>query len=184
MLSPMNVTHDTLDELVSRLAAPIGAPELHGLVTGLVAAGGSNDASLRERFGNWLDADPGDADMKVLEGLLSETREALWTHSDLDLRLLIPGDEIPIDVRGAAVFEWCDGFLSGFGGTVGNTNLSPEVSEILQDFAEIARIEDPLGEDEDNEHDLMQVIEYVRMSVAIVFHEHGDPDRHRRSSET
>ncbi len=145
------------------------------MITGLACAGGNKLSNRHQTFASWLDANLAARDAALVEAAFQTTLDSLWAHSDLDLRLMIPEDETAIDVRGAAVFEWCDGFLAGFGAGVGDQahGLSPDVSEILSDFAEISRFEDALDEGEENEQDLMQVIEYVRVSAALIFAELG-----------
>ena len=164
-----------LQKLLRDLRAPIDRAELHGMITGLACAGGNKMSFRHQTYSDWLDAPLPAKDAALVETVFQTTLDSLWTYSDLDLVLMIPDDDSPIDARAAAVFEWCDGFLAGFGVGLGNntSDLSPDMSEILSDMAEIARFEDVLDEDEANEKDLMEIVEFVRISAALVFAEHG-----------
>ena len=50
-------------------------------------------------------------------------------------------------------------------------NLGEDATEILTDFARIAGISDEVTDGEENEVDLMEILEYVRISVLLIFTE-------------
>jgi len=164
-----------IEDLARRFGASISASTLHGQLTGMVCGGAGSNADERLRvYAAWLGAEPDRDAIAVIDSLYRVTCDALWQHSDLDLRLLIPADSTPIGHRAAAIAAWCDGFLTGFGAAASPSRaLSPDVGELLQDFSRIAAIDEAMPEDDDNEHDLMQIVEYVRVGVALVFAECG-----------
>jgi uncharacterized protein YgfB (UPF0149 family) len=43
----------------------------------------------------------------------------------------------------------------------------------LQDFSDIARMEEPMNDDEESEQALHEVVEYVRISALLCFNELG-----------
>ncbi len=77
-----------------------------------------------------------------------------------------------MEQRVIAMSEWCQGFLLGFGtsGVTGDTSLTAETSEALRDFAEFVQI-DP--EQADDESDLMELVEYIRVASLTIFAEIG-----------
>ena len=92
----------------------------------------------------------------------------------------MPSDDAPLAEQVEALAVWCQGFLSGIGGTAPAAARSSAegdaLGEILRDFAEISRA--GLSDDEAAGHDqpdfaLAEIHEYVRVSVQIVFEELG-----------
>jgi len=97
---------------------------------------------------------------------------------EFELQLLLPDDEMSLEIRGIALTEWCQGFLSGLD-TAGLDNteiLSDANKELIEDLYKISRLE---TEDLDEyagqgESDLMELIEYVRVGVILIYDEfHG-----------
>ena len=82
--------------------------------------------------------------------------------------LLLPDDETPLADRAAALGQWCQGFLGGFGLTAREGALSGEAVEVLQDLASIAQVQSALEDSEDGETDYMEVMEYLRVAPAAV----------------
>ena len=66
----------------------------------------------------------------------------------------------------------CSGFLSGLG-EFGNRLVELEglTNEALADLARIAALTDEVPEGEDNEVDLVEIEEFVRVSVLLIFSE-------------
>ncbi len=53
--------------------------------------------------------------------------------------------------------------------------LSIEATEVLQDLAAIAQVQDALEESEDGETDYMEVMEYLRVAPLLLFTECNKP---------
>ncbi len=53
------------------------------------------------------------------------------------------------------------------------TGCSDDVKEALEDFADIARMDEQMSEDEESEKALFEVVEYVRISSMLCFNELG-----------
>ena len=79
----------------------------------------------------------------------------------------MPDDDEVIDVRSKSLKSFCGGFLSGFGAT----KSSDDVMEALSDFERIAALRETVEDSEENEADLFEIIEYVRVSVLLIFAE-------------
>ncbi len=69
----------------------------------------------------------------------------------------------------------CQGFLAGFGLTYRANALSVEATEVLQDLAAIAQVQDALEESDDGESDYMEVMEYLRVAPLLLFTEVNKP---------
>ena len=93
------------------------------------------------------------------------------TGDDMTVVLLLPSDDVPLAERAAALGEWCQGFLAGFGLNYRDNALSLEGKEVLNDLAAISQVQDALEESEDGEGDYMEVMEYLRVAPLLLFTE-------------
>jgi uncharacterized protein YgfB (UPF0149 family) len=148
------------------------AAEAHGTLTGsLCSAPGY-------RFADWLldilpegQAQPASA--QVLRALYRHTAGALG-EPEMQFDLLLPDDGCPIIERAAALALWCQGFLYGLGlGVLRDAaNMPGEVSEIVSDIREIGSAAvDPTQSEESNEEAYAELVEFIRVSVQVVFEE-------------
>ena len=159
------------------LATP--APELHGALCGWLAGGGeSSDAWLSKVLVD--DQLAGVASGGALEAL-RRTSESQLEDRSFDFALLLPDTDAAIEVRSGALFDWCRGFLGGFGLAAGDrTKLSGEGSEALEDIARLAAAQPQEEGDEEDEEALVEIEEFVRVAVLLL---HGDcvlAARHRQ----
>lgn len=173
---------DTLaDLLVEEGLLTLSPAELHGLLCGQVAAGARFDpATLLTRIGELLDLEPfkRDATRTGVMQLYLATLQQLQAP-DFSFELVLPDDDQPLAVRADTLGVWCSGFLSGFGlqERKGSQGLSIEGQETLRDLAQIVQITTAAdAEAEEDENDLMEVQEYVRMAALLVFSECNEPD--------
>ena len=146
--------------------------EMHGLVTGWLCSGSSwSKTEARSALGHWLDdTSPTDALEFVAKTLADKILEQL-RDSELGYRLLLPDDGADINFRRQAISDWCSGFLAGFGtsGRVQQDDLQPDVSEVFIDIARIAGLDEDMAASEENESDLLEIEEYVRMTAMMIF---------------
>lgn len=172
-LMPDVFDYDRYTQLFSDHGAAGNPSELHGHLIGRLSAGSRLD------HGAWLSvatevidgtSAPGEAG-KILLLQLHDASLAQLSGSGFELTLLIPDDSATIDHRTRALGQWCEGFLGGFGLVEREQELSEEVDSVLKDFAAIAQVQADLEESEANEVDFMEVMEYVRMAVLMVFSE-------------
>ena len=93
---------------------------------------------------------------------------------------MIPGDDESITDRAEAVSLWCSGFLSGFGesGRQLDADDVSDVKEALQDIGRIAAMSEEVPEGEENESDLTEIVEFIRISTLLVFAETGSKGAH------
>lgn len=172
-LMPAAFDYDRVEQMFTQLSAAGFPAELHGHLVGRLAAGARLD------HGTWLEVaretidgrgSLSEAD-KVFLIQLYDASLAQLAGSGFDLTLLLPDDNTAIDHRTLALGQWCEGFLGGFGLVGRQGELSEEASSVLADFAAIAQVQTDLEESDANEADYMEVMEYVRMAVLLVFSE-------------
>lgn len=143
----------------------------HGLFTGCLVADPDADVDLLERsLGEALPLTEGATE--DFRTTLVATRQALQSQLyDVELGFgpLLPEDEA-IEAQVQALSEWVDGFIAGLGQTprLGQLKPSAQSSEILRDFAEIARIELEPDDDEENARAFEELHEYVRVGVLLI----------------
>ncbi|HZX77368.1 UPF0149 family protein [Lysobacter sp.] len=158
-------------EAESRQLALSASPfELHGGLCGWLAGGG---ASVREWPARVLADDqlPTPAPNGPLDQLRLASAAQLSDRS-FDFALLLPDADASLAERSGALFEWCRGFLGGFGLATGaRPKLSDEGSEALTDLAKLAAAQAQSDGDEEDEEALVEIEEFVRVAVLLL---HGD----------
>ncbi|GAA5004399.1 UPF0149 family protein [Pseudoluteimonas lycopersici] len=169
-----------IDEAIRSLGLATTASELQGALLGWLAGGGSAD-------GNWLAAVM--ADPALPQAASDSPLQRLRDHAveQLDARnfaldLLVADDDASLADRSGSLFDWCRGFLGGFGLSAGaNPPLSEEGGEALADIAKLAAATPQDDGDEEDEAALVEIAEFIRVAALLL---HGDcvlGPRHRRS---
>lgn len=168
--------YESLNIILERDNILTTAAELQGMICGMLGGGMPLECL------DWLEpvadfinqGEPLSQEVnKALKALFDTTCQQL-VESDFALVLCLPDDAAPINERGQALLNWVHGFLLGFGLHQADlTGCSDDVKEGLEDFAEIARMDDEMTEDEESEQALFEVMEYVRVTVMLCFNELG-----------
>ena len=165
-----------LEEQLRKADADSGAAEAHGLLCGTVTAGGRIDPEV------WLEhllgtdntlsvAAQACSDMLVN---LQDDILARFNDGSFGFSVLLPPDSSNLPVRTRALSEWCGGFLYGLalGGVKEGAEQAETVEEVMKDFYEISHAgfvtEAP---DEADEAAYAEIVEYVRMSVLLLYEE-------------
>lgn len=114
--------------------------------------------------------------LSVLGALGEATCEAL-EQGDMSFRLLLPDDEAALEQRAEALAHWCQGFNHGLaaGGEIGRARAALDdgvTGEVIRDFSELSRMAFT-GDDSEAEGEAAyaELLEYVRVSVQLVFEE-------------
>ena len=169
MIQP-DYTH--VQQLLTQERSLTDAAEAHGTLAGCLCGAAGY------RFEDWLkeilpEGRAQDAAHGTLLELFEATAGAL-REAEMDFEPLLPSDAQPIDVRTAALAEWCQGFLYGLGAghITAASELPGETGEIVRDFVEISRagVDAEQGE-ESNESAYAELVEFVRVGVQLLFEE-------------
>lgn len=150
--------------------------ELHGVICGLLSTGaGGQDAELlgmlaahSELVGQW----PAEAAQGFVA--LRDLAASGYAGETLELALLLPDDEEELGVRVAALAQWCEGFLVGFGtGSAGvrDSDLAPGLQEALSDLAAVSQADLPEENSPEEEAMFEQIAEHCRMAALMIFTE-------------
>ena len=172
-----------------RTAGVLGeTSELHGQLCGLLCQMG------RPAVAPWLadalnGATASIAGQETAADLLAEVAEASFgalQAADMSLGLLLPADETPLETRAENLSYWCQGFIYGLSVGSGDPKMPGDevIREILEDFSEITRAAFAETETaEEAETAYAELVEYVRVSVQLVFEEmrqqHDEPEPER-----
>ena len=171
-----------LEELLYRIDAAMGAADAHGALCGMLCARGTVELS------EWIDHVIGEQEQgnellhDVVHKLSDLHQSTLEMMNDAtgDFRLLLMDDDDPLPERVEALSAWCQGFIYGLaaGGIKEGSELPEDTAELLKDMVEISRAGhdvDDTGvddsEDNDDEVAYMEIEEYVRMGVLLIYEE-------------
>mgnify|MGYP005839011419 CR=1 FL=1 len=173
------IDHSAMAALIpalDRAAVRHSPSELHGVICGLLSSTLQLSApALLEALAAHCGRSEGLPEPAA--SLLIELRDQALMAFDgdgLDLALLLPDDDEDLGLRTAALAQWCEGFLAGFG--VGSAGVSDQalpaaVQESLADLAAVSQVETPAEQGEEEEALFSQVAEHCRMAALMVFTE-------------
>jgi len=188
----------SVEDALSHLGLAASAPAGHGLLCGLVCARGYIECDAwvalmdEDNLEQLISDDPqdliatgglpsynlnGDAGQQ-LQQLHRETLRQFGS-GECDFYPLLPDDECPLTQRVDALAEWCQAFLFGLaaGGIKDFTALPEQVGEISRDLVEFsqARLDDD-NEEEQDEFAYVELVEYIRVGVQLIFEELNSVD--------
>ncbi len=170
-----------LEELLFEVDAALGGIESHGALCGMLCAQGATEAS------QWLlhvlgEHEEGNNALQSVGKLLLKIHQisvAQMNDSNVDFELLLPDDDEALEDRVEALGVWCQGFVYGLaaGGIKEGADLPEDSQELIKDILEISQAgyaiddEAEVAISEDDEVAFMEVSEYVRMGVLLVYEE-------------
>ncbi|MED5387991.1 MAG: YecA family protein [Pseudomonadota bacterium] len=170
------IDFETLAQGLAVAGVPHSPSELQGVMAGLLATGhGAQDEEVLGILASHTDIEGGFDG--ALAGALMRVRDQLaqgYEGTGLELTLLLPADEDDLGLRVAAVAQWCEGFLVGFGTGSANTrdkDLSPGIQEALSDLAAISQVATPEESGDEEEDMFEQVAEHCRMAALMIYTE-------------
>lgn len=170
MSSPDLPALSAVEGEIRTLALSVGASELHGSLCGWLAGGGAPDRDWLRR----VLADPALPSVPehgVFDDLARASAAQLGDRS-FRFALLLPAAEASLSERSGALFDWCRGFLGGFGLAAGDgAKLSGDGREALADLARLAAAQAQEEGDEEDEEALVELEEFVRVAALLL---HGD----------
>jgi len=168
--------YDSVSNKLSQQGVIVDAAEVHGIMCGMLCGGMLlTDPKWLEALSETINQGDGFSDpaQHLLNTLFNQTCQQLL-EPEFALSLMLPDDQAPINDRGAALINWVQGFMLGFG--LHQQDLmqcSDDVKEALEDFSDISRMEEPMDADEESEKALFEVEEYVKISAILCFSELG-----------
>jgi uncharacterized protein YgfB (UPF0149 family) len=163
--------YEALTQALRRVNSQLSAAECHGLLAAVLY---NNDLaiSVASMFTDDADALQGDVEFAELVSRLVHCTSAGYRDEGFNFQLLLPADDTPLQVRSQALADWCSGFLMGLfeSGLKDLDSLPEDAAEVAKDLVEISQL-DVADDNEGTESDLMQLEEYVRVGVQIIYAE-------------
>ncbi len=196
-----------VEDALSRLGLMVSATAGHGLLCGLICARNyveceawvalmdeenldqltSSDPEALIAAGNSRLRHPEAAEeSKLLQQLHRETLRQ-FGNGEYDFYPLLPDDDAPLQQRTEALAEWCQCFLFGIaaGGVKDFSTLPEPVDEICRDLVDFSQAgHGPTKETEQDEFAYVELVEYVRVGVQLIFEElHSASDDEPRKNK-
>lgn len=169
-------SHEGLAGTLQAAGADCSASEAHGMLSGTICVAGKTSP------GHWLEYLLGEdnilsaaaSDCSVM--LLSLQSDILRQFNDdaFGFELFLPSDDMPLSLRTEALSQWCAGFLYGLalGGFREDVEMPDNITEVMQDIYEISHAQFTCDAAANaDEAAYMEIVEYVRMSVLLLFEE-------------
>ena len=171
---------EKLDSLRKSASIDMKLPEVHGGICSQICF----DNDYFEEFVPLDQSDDGasvsvqiGAYRKALLKIIDENAKTL-KDGDLDFELIIPDENYTIQERAEALSIWCQGFIDGVSFLLSEQGLKIDQSEnkesfeIIEDFTQISTLDShSINEEVDEELALMELIEFVRLSVQMIYDE-------------
>lgn len=168
--------YDEIARLLQEANVLTGASEAHGIITGVLCtpegARVAWQALVLGREGGRSRAAPPE-----LSRLLAAMHRSTYAHLhgvECDFAPLLPGDEHSLAEQIEGLGDWCRGYLLGLlaGGVKEAETLSGDAGEIVRDITRISEAElDASLADEEEAKALVEIVEYLRAGVQLVFEE-------------
>lgn len=168
--------YENFTSLLKKQNVIVDASEVQGILCGMLAGGMNIDD--REWLGALTDvinqSDPfSETAKQAITQMYNQVCQE-FIEADFALQICLPEDNTSLNTRGIALINWVQGFLLGFGLHQNDlTKCSGEVKEALEDFSQIAKMDEAMEDDEESEQAFLEVLEYVRISAMLCFNELG-----------
>ncbi len=170
---------DRVNEGLRRVEAATDAAEAHGSLCGLVCGLGTGGqaAWLAETLADAQASEPAARQTSALLEALAASTGAALEGADMTFHPLLPDDSEPLVERVDCLAQWCQGFNHGLfvAARIGDAEAelgSGNTAEIVRDFGEMAQVS--VGDEEadaEGEAAYAELVEYVRVSVQLVYEE-------------
>lgn len=167
------MSYSELNSIILQKEAADSAAEVHGVAVAMLCL------DPKAEVGSWLseaisrDADLQEDDKLLLINLFEQSKELMASDAFI-FDLFLPGEQEPIERRGLALMQWCQGFLFGMGRIETSSEWPGDVGEILKDIVEFTKLDTNVEDAEDAESALMEIQEYLRASVMLIRSELND----------
>lgn len=174
-------SYTQLSEALSQTALKLHASQVHGLICGILCGNPQSTAA-------WEELVTGSKESGKSHDLLQELYDLSAKQLDeflFEFQLLLPADSDDLPVRAEALTLWCQGFLTGLKMVqVQIIDREPgEITEAINDLIEIAKMnyEEVVASEED-EAAYVELVEYVRMAVILIYQDLREADKSKKSS--
>ncbi|BDM65467.1 hypothetical protein NFHSH190041_29190 [Shewanella sp. NFH-SH190041] len=176
MANPPSICIENLKAALNHAEIGQHPVEVHGALVGLIAGGveSQQDGWHKPLADLMHDGQPLPAELKHLVADMYQDATARLADVEFGFVPMLPEEEEPLADRVEALSLWTQSFLTGLAIIQPKLNKgSADVREVIQDLAEIARVELDVTEDEESEAAYMEILEFVRMAAILCYSEFG-----------
>jgi hypothetical protein len=172
--------YNELNHLLFEAGVTTSAAEAHGVITGVLCA----PQGARVMWQELILGREGGKSRQVPEPLaqqlaaLHRSTHALLSGTDCDFTLLLPDDDCSLADQIEGLTDWCHGYLFGLriGGVDDFQKLPGDAGEVVRDIAHFSEaVMDSSLAGEEEAKALVEVVEYLRVGVQLVFEEWQAP---------
>jgi uncharacterized protein YgfB (UPF0149 family) len=177
-------TYTQITDALNDAEATLSGAEAHGLLCGLICVTQDTTDSAWDKLIPGLSKHPDS--LTVLKALFAYTYQQISTFS-LDFMLVLPDDETDINQRAEALAHFCQGLLTGLHQSQRplEEGASADAIDALNDITEIAQMDHgDLTANEEDENAYVELVEYVRLAVLMLYHERHPDAREQDTSPT
>ena len=168
--------YDDVSSALERMGVAADGSECHGSISATACMNG--DSGFKLWFESYLEEmqdalNEGDALAKETSDLM----QALYLkvchqlqNGEFDYDLLLPDDDVDLEIRTEAMAHWCQGFLMGlrYSGVTDFNSFTGELGEIIDDITEISQVSvGQLDYSEEEEKSYTELVEYLRAGVML-----------------
>ena len=172
--------YDEASRLLQEAGVFTGAAEAHGIITGVLCAPEGTRVAwealiLGREAGRSRSAPP------ALSQLLAALHRSTYAHLsgvECNFAPLLPSDEHSLAEQIEGLTDWCRGYLLGLhaGGVKESQTLPGDAGDIVRDITRLSEAElDASLADEEEARALVEIVEYLRVGVQLVFEELQPP---------
>jgi uncharacterized protein YgfB (UPF0149 family) len=160
--------YQLVEKKLINVDSELTAAECHGLISALLLS--ENHVPALEIISRNPEKMSGDEQFMTIFRQLVELTARAYRNDDFDFPLLLPNDDQPLAQRSTALSDWCGGFVMGLleTGLRDFAALPGDAAEVANDIVSISQM-DSSGDEGGSESDLMQLQEYVRVGVQIIY---------------
>jgi len=167
--TPSLPSYTDIADLLAAAKSHFHPAQVHGLLCGYICATSGKMDSPWEKQVLGKNKDP--ASRELLQHLYEISYHQMSEFS-FEFTLLLPEDNIDINLRTEALGLWCQGFLTGLEQSnipLQNREAS-DVTETINDLIEIAQVNyGGITNNEEDETAYFELVEYVRLGILMIF---------------
>lgn len=175
-------TYAELSRVLDKTQHKLHPSQAHGIICGTLCG----DPTVKPAWESLITGGPETTQTHTILQQLYDSSANQLEDFLFDFQLVLPDEEESLPMRAEALTLWCQGFLTGLQMVqVKITDReSGEATDAINDLIEIAKMnyEDVVASEED-EAAYIELVEYVRMAIILIYQDLRDVQTAKNSSE-
>ena len=173
-------SYDEAARLLHEAGVTTGAAEAHGIITGVLCAPQGAGVAWQELVLGREAGRSREAPV-ALARLLAAMHQSAYAHLngvECDFAPMLPDNDHSLAEQIEGLTDWCRGYLFGLyaGGVKESQKLPGDAGEVVRDITRLSEAElDGSLADEEEVKALVEIVEYLRVGVQLVFEELQPP---------